>query len=129
MRAQGDARQLARDPTHAPVVTSTIQTQFRLSDGALKLNGLTYTMPGATVKMDGAFNIPADSLDFHGQVRTVASPSQMITGWKSLLLKPFDPLFKRNGAGLQLPISLTGSPAKPHVALDFGHHKDSAANK
>ena len=74
--------------------------------------------------MDGAFDIPADSLDFHGHVRTEASPSQMITGWKSILLKPFDPLFKRNGAGLQLPIELTGSPSEPHVGLDLNHKGD-----
>lgn len=136
MRAQGEAKELAADqkaekadPLHRPpVVTSTIQTHFNLAHGSLNLSGLTYTMPGATVKMDGIFNIPADTLDFHGQVRTQASPSQMITGWKSLMLKPFDPFFRRNGAGLQLPISLTGTPAKPHMALDLGHH-DKPATK
>jgi hypothetical protein len=128
MRAQGEADELAalhkQDPQHrAPVVTSTIETQFHLDRGALALSGVDYTMPGATVTMDGTFNIPADSLDFHGHVRTQAAPSQMITGWKSLLLKPFDPLFRRNGAGLQLPISLTGPATKPHIGLDLGHHE------
>jgi hypothetical protein len=33
----------------------------------------------------------------------------MVTGWKSALLTPFDALFKKNGAGLQLPISISGT--------------------
>ena len=127
MRAQGHADALADeqevDPQHrAPLVTSNIDTRFNLDHGVLRLDGLAYAMPGATVLMDGAFDIPGDSLDFHGHVRTQASPSEMLSGWKSLLLKPFDPLFKRNGAGLQLPIALTGSPAKPRIGLDMGHH-------
>jgi hypothetical protein len=134
MRAQGEAGKLAalhaQDQQHsAPLVTSNIQTQFHLDRGTLALSGVDYTMPGATVTMDGTFNIPADSLDFHGHVRTQASPSQMITGWKSLLLKPFDPLFKRNGAGLQLPISLTGPATKPHIGIDLGHHDSTPAPK
>ncbi len=34
--------------------------------------------------------------------------SQMVTGWKSVLLTPFDPLFKKHGKGLELPISISG---------------------
>jgi hypothetical protein len=124
MRAQGNAEELKDDPQHvAPVVTSSINTHFNLDHGALRLDGLIYSMPGATVQMDGTYDLPGETLDFHGHVRTQASPSQMITGWKSLLLKPFDPLFKRNGAGLQLPISLTGTREKPHIGLDMDHHK------
>ena len=33
------------------------------------------------------------------------------------------PLFGRNGAGLLLPISLTGTRENPQVGLDLGHRK------
>ena len=35
--------------------------------------------------------------------------SQMVTGWKSVLLTPFDPLFKKHGKGLELPVSISGT--------------------
>ena len=48
------------------------------------------------------------TFEFHGKVRTEATASQMTTGWKSLLLTPFDGLLKKNGVGLELPIKVTG---------------------
>ena len=41
----------------------------------------------------------------------------MVTGWKSALLTPFDSLFKKNGAGLQLPISISGANDTVHFGL------------
>jgi hypothetical protein len=42
----------------------------------------------------------------------------MVTGWKSALLKPFDGVFAKNGAGLELPISVNGSGGD----FSFGLH-------
>ncbi len=50
-----------------------------------------------------------------------AKLSHMVTGWKSVLLKPVDPFFSKNGAGTDLPVKVTGTRAEPHVGLDFGH--------
>jgi len=47
----------------------------------------------------------------------------MVTGWKSILLKPVDPFFKKDGAGTEVPIKLTGTKSEPHIGLDFGHKK------
>jgi hypothetical protein len=41
----------------------------------------------------------------------------MVTGWKSLLLKPVDPFLKKNGAGLQLPIEISGTKDDIHFGL------------
>ncbi len=49
--------------------------------------------------------------------------SQMVTGWKSVLLTPFDPLFKKNGAGLELPISIGGAGSDVHFGLAM-HNAD-----
>jgi hypothetical protein len=43
----------------------------------------------------------------------------MVTGWKSKLLKPLDPFLSRNGAGVQLPISITGQKNDVHFGLAF----------
>jgi hypothetical protein len=45
----------------------------------------------------------------------------MTTGWKSLMLTPFDGLLKKNGAGLELPVKVTGTRSTYDLRLDFPH--------
>jgi hypothetical protein len=59
------------------------------------------------------------TFEFDGHVRTDAKASEMVTGWKSALLKPFDGIFAKNGAGLELPISVNGSGGN----YTFGLHE------
>ena len=57
-------------------------------------------------------------------MRTDAKVSQMVASrWKSLLLKPVDPFFKKNGAGAEIPVKITGTKSAPKFGLDL-HHKD-----
>jgi hypothetical protein len=53
-------------------------------------------------------------------VKTKATASAMLTGWKSWVAKPFDPLLKRDGAGLEVPITISGTKADPKLGLDPG---------
>ncbi len=43
-----------------------------------------------------------------------------MTGYKPWLLKPFDPLFRKNGAGTRLVITVAGSQDQPKVSVDIG---------
>jgi hypothetical protein len=52
----------------------------------------------------------------------------MTTGWKSVLLKPIDPLFKKDGAGTEIPFKVTGTRSEPHFGLDF-HQKSETEDK
>ena len=49
-----------------------------------------------------------------------ATLSQMTTGFKSKLLRPIDPLFRRDGAGTVLPIGISGTRGEPSFRLDIG---------
>jgi len=60
-------------------------------------------------------------------VRTQATASQMTTGWKSLLLSPFDRMLKKNGAGVELPIKVTGTRSTYDLGLDFPHDRKMPA--
>ena len=61
--------------------------------------------------------------DFAGKVRTDAKLSQMVASrWKSILLKPVDPFFKKNGAGAEIPVKVSGTKTAPKFGLDL-HHK------
>ena len=44
--------------------------------------------------------------------------SQTTTGFKSVLLRLVDPLFRRRGVGTVLPISVTGTVDEPSFNLD-----------
>ena len=43
----------------------------------------------------------------------------MVGGWKGLLLKPADRLFKKNGAGTEVPIHINGTQEDPRFGVDL----------
>ena len=71
--------------------------------------------------MDGVYSLDGRQFDMHGMVRTDARASEMVTGWKSWLLKAVDPFLAKNGAGMEVPIQITGTRSDPHFGLDFHH--------
>ena len=70
-----------------------------------------------------------ETFDFHGKAKLEATLSQMTIGWKSILLKPVDPFFRKEGAGLEVPIRVSGTESEPHVGLDFGHKHDHVSGQ
>ena len=119
MRAQGKPKLAnARD---AKMVASSMSGSFSQADAMLRVSELKFEMPGAQVQMEGKIELVGSTFEFHGKVRTEATVSQMTTGWKSLLLGPFDKLLKKNGAGAELPIMVTGTHSTYDLRLDFPH--------
>lgn len=100
---------------------------FHLNNGLLSFSLLHFLIPGTHVDMTGNYGLDGKVFDFRGQARLKAEVSQMTTGWKSILLKPIDPIFRKDGAGTEIPIKVTGTEGEPHFGLDFGH-KDKAAS-
>lgn len=94
--------------------------RFQLNNGTLRLPQLRFEVPGAHVSLDGKYELPTGAIDFTGTAKLDATISQMTTGWKHVLLKPFDPLFKRDGAGAVLPIRISGTRGSPSFQLDIG---------
>jgi hypothetical protein len=104
---------------------------FTLKDGVLSFSLLHFLIPGTHVDMTGDYSLDGQTFDFRGTARLDAKVSQMTTGWKSILLKPVDPFFSKNGAGTEVPIRITGTESEPHFGLDFGHkdeHEDLGKN-
>jgi hypothetical protein len=99
-----------------------LQGVFSLRNGLLSFSFLHFLIPGTHVDMTGAYSLDGQEFDFHGKARMDAKLSQMTSGWKSILLKPVDPFFSKNGAGTEVPIKITGTQSEPHFGLDF-HHK------
>ncbi len=70
--------------------------------------------------MAGGYGLRSGAIDLDGTVRLDAKVSQMTTGIKSLLLRPVDRFFARDGAGTVLPIRIRGTRGKPKFVLDIG---------
>lgn len=118
LRAQGHPKEspiVGSD--RAPEVASTIDTDFYMGHGQMTFPKVRYVIPGATVNLHGVYSIPQDAFEFKGHVLTQATASQMVTGWKHWLLKPVDPFLKKDGAGLELPISISGRKSDVHFGL------------
>ena len=125
MRAQGKPK--LANAQDAEVVASSMSGRFSQADAVLRVSELQYQMPGAQVQMEGKVELVESTFEFHGKVRTDATASQMTTGWKSLLLTPFDKLLKKNGAGVELPIKVTGTGSTYDLRLDFPHDTHAPA--
>ncbi len=91
---------------------------FTLKNAVMTLPKLTFGVPGAAIALSGRYNLRQETLDFLGTVRLQATVSQMTSGVKSVLLKPIDPLFARDGAGTVLPIHIGGTRNAPAFGLD-----------
>jgi hypothetical protein len=125
MRAKGKPKEAnAKD---AEVVGASVTGKFAMANAVLDLTDVNCQVPGAQLAMSGQMHLVGSTYEFHGKVRTEATASQMTTGWKSLLLSPFDKLLKKNGAGLELPIKVTGTGSTYDLRLDFPHDTHAPA--
>lgn len=116
MRGQGepkDAKDAGGD------VRSAIESDFTMGNGVITFPDLEYTVPGAKIDLNGSYGLDGGTLNFKGLVRTDATVSQMVGGWKGFLLKPADRFFKKGGAGTEVPIHVDGTEHDPHFGVDF----------
>lgn len=102
-------------------VPSEMRGKFSFDNAKLSISTLNFRIPGADVALNGTYSLDGQIFDFTGTARLDAHVSQLVTGWKSWLLKPVDPFFAKNGAGTQVPIKITGTRSEPQVGLDFHH--------
>jgi hypothetical protein len=82
--------------------------------------GLSFKIQGATVQLAGTHSLRSKAVDLSGVALLDATVSQTQTGYKSWLLKPFDPLFRKNGAGTRLSIHVAGTQDQPKIGLELG---------
>jgi hypothetical protein len=106
-----------QEPDTENPVASDFKGQFKVAKGRITLNGLAFSVPGVTVVLNGTYGLMNSEMDFRGTARLLAKVSQTTTGWKSVLLKAIDPIFKRKNIGAEIPIRIQGTPDKPSFGL------------
>jgi hypothetical protein len=122
------------DPQAAATrVSSNFKGTFRLGGGKLSIPDVTFDVPGAGVQLAGTYDLVPETLNFQGTLFTDAKISEMMRGYKRLLLKVVDPLFRREGGGAAIPIKITGKRDNPSFGLDkgrvFSRKKGSSSRK
>jgi hypothetical protein len=127
LRGQGRPDEIkGADPAD---VRSEMKGSFQLAAGVVTLPALTYTVPGAVIQLKGTYGVEGGALDFSGAVKTDATVSKMVGGWKGMLLKPADRFFKKDGAGTEIPIRIGGTREDPKFNVDFGRIKSTSAER
>ena len=122
---QGKIEELSkrgRGKTAEPVkerVASDFQGRFKLGGGRLVLPDGVVRRSRCAGRARRRLRLKPETLDFKGQLLLDAKISQTVTGWKSMLLKIVDPLFKqKDGSGSAIPIKIGGTRSAPDFGLD-----------
>jgi hypothetical protein len=111
-RGKGDPQESDQD-----TVASDFKGGFKVDKGIITLTGLSFKVPGVAVDLNGTYAMLSSEMNFRGTAKLDAKVSQTTTGWKSLLLKAVDPIFKKKNVGAEIPIKITGTPDKPAFGL------------
>jgi len=104
-------------------VVSSFNGQAKIRDGVLSTQRITLQMPGVGVDLSGSFNLRNSTVDLTGNLHMQSDISHTATGFKSALMKPLIPFFKKNNAGAVIPIAITGGPGGYKVTQNLLHRK------
>lgn len=122
---RGQGRPGAIKTSDAGSISSAMEGAFHMAGAVIALPDLQYTVPGAAIQLEGKYPLEG-AVQFDGTARMQATVSQMIGGWKGLLLRPADRLFRGAGAGTVVPILIRGPHDAPEFSVDFERLKHTS---
>jgi AsmA-like C-terminal region len=107
-------------------VLADLNGRVVLAQGTAHFSDLRFSVPGAKARMQGTYDILNHKIDLHGRMRVDSNISKTQTGFKSLLLKIMDPIFKKKKKGEVVPIHIVGTYEKPQFGLDLTEQEKPA---
>ena len=117
--ARGDKRE-EEHPAEAPTVVFDFNAPaLTLRDGKAHFTNTSFTLPGASARGAGTYNLLNEAIDWNGSFAMQTDLSQATTGLKSVLLKPLSPFFRGKHSGTVLPIHVGGTYAHPVFILSL----------
>ncbi len=124
-RAQGkkdrEAEELNNTATTDAI--SSVKGLAQIENGIASSQHVTFNVPGAQADLSGTFAFHTKVAHLVGNLRMDTDISHTATGFKSFLLKPLAPFFKKRNAGALVPIAVTGGPGHYQVTQDLTHKK------
>lgn len=123
-RAQG---QKPSDPD-APQESSTdavsaMTGPASIRNAVVSTHKLTFNVAGAQATLDGTFNLHTSAAHLTGTLAMKSDISHTESGFKSFLIKPLAPFFKKKHAGAVVPIAVIGTPGHYKVEQNLTHSK------
>ncbi len=114
-RAQGLRSGNETNGASAADVLSSLEGRVTIRDGIVSSQRLRFEVPGAGAELNGWYDLGNGEIHLTGKLRMDSDVSHVTTGFKSLLLKPLIPFFKKDNAGALFPIAVTGTPGNYDV--------------
>ncbi len=118
--SKSDEEQDAKRPQ---TVASDFDGRFRLDNGVTSFSHLQFSVPGAAIQLQGTYGLRKQAINMNGTFRMEATLADTQSGVKHWVLLPFDKLFEKNGAGFEMPITITGSRDHPEIGTEIFHHR------
>ncbi len=104
-------------------VVTDLKGTVELVEGIARFSTLSFGIPGARARLHGTYNLENHQVNLHGNMRVETRISKTTTGFKSLLLKVLDPIFKKKKKGEIVPVHILGTYEKPDFGLDLNNQK------
>jgi hypothetical protein len=104
-------------------VLSSLEGPVKLENGVVSTPHITFRVPGAVATLAGTFRFHDEAAHLTGKLKMDTDISHTTTGFKSFLLKPLAPFFKKKNAGAVIPIAVTGLPGHYQVSQNLAHDK------
>ena len=102
---------------------SSLKGPVTIRDGIASTERLNFQVPGAQANLAGTFNFHNQNVHLLGNLKMDEDVSHTATGFKSWLLKPLAPFFKKKHVAALVPIAVTGGPGNYKVRSDLTHSK------
>jgi hypothetical protein len=122
-RAQGEKQSDDAGSDPSTDVVSSLEGPSTVRNGVVSTQRLTFEVPGAQATLHGWYNLRGGAVHLDGNLKMKSDISHTATGFKSVLLKPLAPFFKKKKAGAVVPIAVTGKPGHYQVSSNILHQK------
>lgn len=120
-RARGISKKEEEEQRQPETVASNFEGRFKMDNGSIAFSSLSFSVPGAAIRLTGNYDLGSGKLDMKGRFRMDATLSETQSGIKHWALKPFDRFFEKNGAGLEVPITVQGTRSHPEIGTEIFH--------
>jgi hypothetical protein len=104
-------------------VLSSIRGPVKIENWVASSPRLTFEITGAQATLAGTFRFHGEVAHLTGNLKMDTDISHTATGFKSFLLKPLAPFFRKKNAGAVVPIAVTGTPEHYSVTQNITHNK------
>lgn len=104
-------------------VLTDLKGEFGLVGGVANFSYLDFGVPGAHARLHGTYNVVNYRIGLHGQMQVDTQISKTSSGFKALILKMMDPIFRKKKQGEVVPVHILGTYEKPQFGLDLGQNQ------